>query len=117
MAYQKLAQSVFGNVNQPSVLDNFGNVREGGIGVFIQFALNLMIVVGAVYALFNFALAGYGYLSAGGDPKKVSAASSKIWQSIIGLALVAGAFVLAAIVGQLLFGDWNFILKATIPTP
>lgn len=112
-----LPVSVFGDLKQPSVLTNFGYVDTGGIGVFIQFALNLMIVAGAIYALFNFALAGYGFLSAGNDPKKLQASWGKIWQTIIGLVLVAGTFVLSGIIGELVFGDWNFILRSAIPLP
>ena len=47
------------------------------------------------------------------DPHKVSE-----WVDLgknMGLAVAAGAFVLAAIFGQLIFGRWDFILKPTIP--
>jgi hypothetical protein len=75
-----------------------------------------LIVGGGIYALFNLVLAGYSFLGAGDDPKKVEAAWAKIWQTAIGLLFMAGAFVLAAIFGQLIFGDWSFILDPQIPT-
>ena len=55
-------------------------------------------------------------MSAGDDPKKVASAWAMIYQTIIGLAFAAGAFVLAAIFSQLLFGDAMFLLRPTIPT-
>ena len=56
-------------------------------------------------------------MSAGDDAKKVAGAWAQIYQTIIGLAVAAGSFVLAALFGQLLFDNWLFLLQPTIPTP
>ncbi|MCX6705126.1 MAG: hypothetical protein NT162_02200 [Candidatus Woesebacteria bacterium] len=53
-------------------------------------------------------------MSAGDDPKKVAGAWAKIWQTALGLAVAAGALVLAAIFGQLIFGSPTAILNPTI---
>ena len=105
-----------GTVPLPAGLSKFGDVSGGGIGKFLNLAIKLLIVGGGIYALFNLVLAGYSFLSAGDDPKKVEAAWGKIWQTAMGLIFMAGAFVLAAIFGQLVFGDWTFILNPQIPT-
>ena len=76
----------------------------------------ILIIGAGIYALFNFIMAGYAFMSAGDDPKKVAGAWSKISQTALGLAFAAGAFVLAAIFGQLIFGQWDFIIRPTIPT-
>ncbi len=75
-----------------------------------------LIIIAAVYALINLILAGYAFMSAGDDPKAVAGAWSKIYQTLLGLAVAAGAFVLAYIFGLLIFGDGNFILNPIIPT-
>lgn len=108
---------IFGNIQQPEALKNFGGVEQGGIGKFLNTTLRILIVGAALYALFNLVTAGYGFMSAGDDPKKVAGAWAKIWQTLLGLAFAAGAFVLAAIFGQLIFGDPTFILNPKIPTP
>ena len=51
------------------------------------------------------------------DSKKIAGAWAQIWQTVLGLAISAGSFVLAAIFGQLLFNDPYFLLRPTIPTP
>jgi hypothetical protein len=108
---------IFGTIQQPEALQNFGGVEQGGIGKFLNLIFRTMVIGAAIYALFNLVTAGYSFISAGDDPKKIAGAWAKIWQTIIGLAFAAGAFVLAAIFGQLIFGDPTFILNPSIPTP
>lgn len=107
---------IFGTINPPSPLAKFGEVSGGGIGNFLNLIIQLLIVGASIYALFNLILAGYAFLSAGDDPKKIEGAWAKIWQTVMGLLVVAGAFVLAAIFGQLIFGSWTFILEPVIPS-
>ena len=107
-----------GKIEPPKgIVEKYGDVQGGAIGTFINVLLNALIVIAGVYAVFNLVMAGYGFMSAGDDPKKVQAAWSKIWQTLMGLALAAGAFVLAAIFGKLLFGDYSALLKPVILTP
>lgn len=110
------AQKGIGEVKAPQALEKFGDV-DTGIGKLLNTILQAMVVGAGIYALFNFVLAGYSFLSAGDDPKKVELAWAKIWQTALGLAFAAGAFVLAAIFGYIIFGDVNFILNPQITTP
>ena len=108
---------IFGNISPPAALSKFNGPEGIGIGSLLNTLLKGMIVIAGIWTLLNLVLAGYGFLSAGDDPKKITGAWSKIWQSLLGLAIAAGAFTLAAIFGQLIFGDPTFILNPTIPTP
>ncbi|OGM05440.1 hypothetical protein A2125_01235 [Candidatus Woesebacteria bacterium GWB1_43_5] len=110
------SQNPFGQIQAPGALSNFGDITTGGFGNFLTLIFRLMIVGGGIFALFNIILAGYAFLSAGDDPKKMEGAWAKIFQSLIGLSFIAGAFVLAAIFGKLLFGDFNTIINPQIPT-
>lgn len=108
----------FGTVKIPKALeDKYGLVADVAIGKFIQFSLKALIVVAGIYALFNLVLAGFSFMGAGDDPKKVEGAWGKITQTIIGLSVSAGAFVLAGLIGQFVFGDYFFLLRPSIPTP
>ncbi len=104
----------WGKIPLPVPLSKYSKVEEGGIGELINLFINILVVGAGLYAIFNFILAGYGFLSAGGEPKKVADASAKIWQSVLGLVVAVGALVLAAIFGKLLGFD---ILKPEIPVP
>jgi hypothetical protein len=90
---------------------------QTGLIAFFNNIVRLLIVIGGIWAFINLILAGYGFLGAGDDPKKMEAAWQKIWQSMIGLLFILGSFVLAAIFGYLLFGNPTAILKPKIYGP
>ena len=108
-----LAQNIFGTITPPDALK--GKTAGAGIGGLIQTIIWALIIGAGIYSLFNLILAGYAFMSAGEDSKKVAGAWSQIYQTMIGLSVTAGAFVLAALFGQLIFGKWDFILNPTIP--
>lgn len=116
---------IFGNIENPLKKINPEGSYYGGLGVdegggltqFLSNLVYLLVVVGGLWAFFNLVTAGYGFLSAGDDPKKIAAAWKKIWQSMLGLLLILGSFVLAAIFGYLLFGNATAILKPQIFGP
>ena len=112
-----VASNPFGQVTPPKALSQYGSDPAQAIGGLVERIIQLLIIGAGLYALINFILAGYSFMSAGGDAKKIEAAWAKIWQTILGLAIAAGAFVLAAIFGQLIFGDPTFILHPRITTP
>ncbi|MEK7525947.1 MAG: hypothetical protein AAB546_00510 [Patescibacteria group bacterium] len=108
---------IFGEITPPASLSKFDPNNTGaGIGNLLNLGLKLLIVGAVIYSLFNFVLAGYAFLSAGDDSKKIEGAWAKIWQTALGLAFAAGAYVLAGIFGWLIFGSWDFILNPAIPT-
>lgn len=100
----------FGPVAVPPGIVKYGSGTVGLVK-FISNGVKLLIIVAAIYTLLNLIFAGYQFILAGGDSKAVEAAWGKIWQSLLGLFLVAGSFILAAIFGQLMFGDPGFILN------
>jgi hypothetical protein len=104
----------FGTITAPTT--SLGTEPGLAIGKLIQLVIGLLIIGAGIYALINIILAGYSFMAAGDDPKKVAGAWAMIWQTMLGLAVAAGAFVLAAIFGQLIFGDPTFILNPQIPT-
>ena len=104
-------ENPFGSITLPQGLSKYGGDPGTGIGHLLNNILKLLIGAAALYALINLILAGYAFMSAGDDAKKVAGAWAKIWQTLLGLAVAAGAFVLAAIFGQLIFGSWDFIIN------
>lgn len=115
---KQIAQ-IFGNVDQPPGISRWGDFGPDGGGptAFVTAILRTAIIGAGLFALINFILAGYSFMSAGGDANKIAGAWAKIWQSVIGLAIAVGSFVLAAIFGQLLFGDYTALLRIRVYGP
>lgn len=105
---------IFGTVEPPPTA--YGGVFSGLVP-FLNNILRLIFVIAGLFAFFNLIIAGFGFMSAGGDPKAIEKAWSKIWQSLIGLLIIVASFLLAAIFGYLLFGDPTAILKPKIYGP
>jgi len=112
-----LASNPWGTVVAPPGVSTYGSLGSGGLGDFIANGIRLLIVIAGIYAVINFVLAGYGFMSAGGDPKKVADAWAKIWQTILGLVLVVGAYVIGSIISRILFGDAGAIFRIFIFGP
>lgn len=108
----------FGKITPPAPFtpEKYGGYQTGLIA-FLNNVLRLAIMAAGLYAFLNLIIAGYGFISAGGDPKAVSNAWAKIWQSLLGLLIILGSFVLAGIFGYLLFGDATAILRPKIYGP
>lgn len=111
-----VADNPFGTIRAPDALSKYASEPGQAIGKLIQTVIWILIVGAGIYALINLVLAGYAFMSAGDDAKKVAGAWAKIWQTLLGLGVTAGAFVIAAIFGQLVFGRWDFILNPSLPT-
>lgn len=109
-------EDIFGTISLPTIF-KYKRLEEEGLTQFLSNVVRLLIVAGGLFALFNIILAGYGFMGAGDDPKKMAAAWAKIWQSLIGLLFVAGSLVLAALFGWLLFRDATIFLKPKIYGP
>jgi hydrogenase-4 membrane subunit HyfE len=104
---------IVGTVKNPLV---YGDVTKGLVPFFTNI-IRLMFVGAGIYAFLNFIIAGYQYMSAGGDTKALTAAWARIWQSLLGLIIIIGSFALAALFGYLIFGNAGFILKPVIYGP
>lgn len=107
----------FGTIDAPSFYAKFDGGNVGGIGILVNIIIRSLIVIASIYTVFNLVLAGYWYLSAAGDSKRISEASSKIWQSVIGVVVAGGAVMLAGLIGKIFFGNSSAILDITIFTP
>lgn len=96
------ATDVFGKI-APPVNNKYFTAGTSGEGLFLFLSniFKLVGVIGGIYMIVQFIVAGYMYMNAGGDPKKTEAAWTKIWQSILGLVIISSAFVLAAVVERL----------------
>ena len=115
-------ESIIGEIKPPGWLEKHGSVEVGGergFGLinFFSNILKLMTVVAGLFAAVNLIFAGLGFISASGEPEKLKSANQKIWNSLIGLVIIAASFTIAAIVGWIFFGDATMIISPKIYGP
>lgn len=82
----------------------------GNTGNFVSALVRFFMIVAGLFTLVQFLIGGFTYITSGGDKNKVSEATNKITNSIIGMVVIAASFVIIAIISKLLFGSFTAIL-------
>jgi hypothetical protein len=109
-----------GSITSPweKINPNAYNGAEGqGLIILFNNILRTAIVVAGIWSFLNFIIAGYGFMGAEGNPEKITNAWNKIWQTLLGLVIVAGSLIIAAVIGYLVFNDWTAIISPKIYGP
>lgn len=79
--------------------------------------IGLIVVIAGIWAFLQLLLGGLGYITAGGDPKKITEAQSKIMHAVIGMAIIAASFFIIGIIGYLFFNSPTYFLSPTLQAP
>lgn len=90
--------ALFGTVDNPT---SYTSTEGSGIFSLLSNVLSFITIIAGLFFVFQLVTAGFGYMTASGDTKKVQAAWSKIWQAGLGLFIVAAAYAIAGLVGRL----------------
>lgn len=107
--------ATFGTINNPL---NSGNTGPGGgLIVLLNNVLRLMFAGAGIFAFIQIVLAGFNFISAGSDAKKIEQAWNSIYMSIIGLIVVVMSIAIAGLMGLILFGDAGAILNPSVYGP
>lgn len=89
---------LFGTISNPT---KYESVQGQGLFTFLSNVLKFAAVAGGIYMIIQIVLAGFDYINAAGDSKKTETAWAKIWQSLVGLAIISAAFIIAGVIGRL----------------
>ena len=73
------------------------------IGNLISRLIQIALIIGVLVTFLYFFLAGFQWITSGGDEKKVAAARAQITNALIGLAIVFAAWAILALI-KALFG-------------
>lgn len=108
---------IFGQILPPPGAPANANLRpQDALVSVLNVALNLTMIIAGFVTLINFIRAGYTYLTAGADAKKLDEAHNIIKWSAVGLLIVVMTPLAAAIIGYIVFKDPMAIIKPTIKT-
>lgn len=111
----------FGTISPPVAgIEAYGNIEDdGSLTGPINFANNVILFVvfiAGTLLLFNIILTGIKIMGGVNNPKEFNDAMKKILWSVLGLALVAGAYLISGWVINTLFGSDEMVLNPTIQT-
>ena len=84
----------------------FGDNPGGLLADIISNILGILTIFAGIWFLFQAIMAGYSYLSAGGDKARIENAWRKLTNALIGLAIVVAAYGLLALLGTFLGVDF-----------
>lgn len=116
LGYLVSAGLIFAQQNQPVQPVPQGGIRvpvqvgppavginpAAGIGTILSNALTIIFVAAAIAVLFFLVIGAFKWITSGGDKDAVGAARKTIVAALVGLAILALAFLIVVIVGQIL---------------
>jgi hypothetical protein len=70
------------------------------LATVISNAIGAMTIFAGIWFLFQIIIAGYNYMSAGGDKTRIEAAGRKITNSLIGIAIVVAGYAMISLIGS-----------------
>lgn len=88
---------LFGTITNPT---SYNSTQGSGLFSLLSNLLKFVGVIAGIYMIVQLIFAGFQYISASGDTKKTEQAWAQIWQSLLGLVIIAGAFLLAGLIGR-----------------
>lgn len=95
-------EKVFGKIDAPAPLQPLvAQGGAGGLSVFLSNIVSLIYTVAAVVFLFMIIFSAFQWIISGGDKEAVSKARSRLTYAVIGVVLLALAFVFMNLLSQL----------------
>lgn len=86
-------------------IGNAADAADGGTApsVMVQLLLRNIITtalgLGGIYFFINLLIAGYQYISAGGDKESVQKATAKIRNAVVGIIILLSVYAVAWVIG------------------
>lgn len=94
-----LSQVDLGKIKPPAgAVPDAGADPSSLVASIIRNGIWLLIIVGFIIGIIWMIFAGYSFIFAGDDPKKVSSAWSRIYFGLLGLVIVVGSFAIIKLV-------------------
>lgn len=87
-----------GTINPPAGIPTVGGDPSGFVAGIIRGSIQFLLVTAFIIALIWTILAGYRFITAGGDEKTVASAWAQIYWGLIGMVVVLGSFAIIKLV-------------------
>ena len=111
------AGDAIGTLEPTPGIEEYGSLSGGDTSGPIRIINNVLLalaVVAGIALLFNIVMAGITVITGAAKPGKLAEAGKRILTSIIGLVLIALAYVIVGFISYFLFGSSDFFLNPTL---
>lgn len=117
--YANSFRDTIGSIDSPpgvtnQIADFSGGPRDVALLFFLNKLITVFIVILGIWVVVNVVLAAFAYLSGQGSADTHKKVRDKLTMSVLGLFMIVLAYIAAAIIGLLFFGDAGYILNPTI---
>lgn len=111
--------AMLGGINRPAGVRSYGISETGdyapiGIVNFISKLLQILTIICGVWFMINIIYAGVLFITSSGDAAVFGKFKDSLYYSIIGLVVLAAAYLIAGLIGTIFFGDAGFIIRPTL---
>lgn len=102
-----LAQIPLGRIGEGEGFGPFNTLTEIGEAAsaftsILSKIIGIMTVIAGIWFFFILIMGAFGFLTAGGDPKKIESATKRIGNGITGLIVIVLAYALISLIGRIL---------------
>lgn len=120
---QPCGSAFIGGVSPPKGVDlfNWEALKDSsvvgkyiGIFYFVTAGLRLFFIIAGLLVFGNFIYSGFIYITQAGDSKAHTLVKERVTFSIVGLVIMVSAFIVASLIGAIVFDNPGFILNPTI---
>ncbi len=105
-----------GRINEGEGLGGYSKFNtlnfQNTLATILSNVIGFLTIVAGLWFMIQFILGAVSWISAGGDKGKTTQAKDKLTQSVIGLAIVVGAYAIAGLVGAIVGIDFLNIAGA-----
>ncbi len=81
---------------------------------FLSRMIRIAAIAAGIWSFLNVMLAGWTYITSGGNAQAHTKARDLITMSLLGMLLIGSIYTVAGVFGFIFFGDAGFILNPTI---
>src|SRR3989344_4578420 len=108
---------IFSQVTPPEGIP-VSNTPTADVVMLLNFILRIVFFVAGLWALYNFISVGFKMIGSSGDAKVLAVVQNQFIWTIVGIAVMISAIVVAGIIGIVAFnGDWDAIINPDFSTP
>jgi hypothetical protein len=103
-------------ITNPALINPSAQSSPNYVNTVLQNVFSLFMVLGIIYFIWHFVFAGYHYMGAEGDPKKLEIAQTELTNAMIGLGVVFVVFAVLRLIGFIAGVKGLDALQFTLPS-